>query len=272
MLDRIRYYRKGIALAAGLTLLIVVLAFVLIGNPAVLIQDTQLETVLREEIERPEGVIRESDLRRIETLDASGQNIESLAGLEHLTGLQTLDLRDNLISDITPLAGLKQLRELDLRGNLVQELEPLRGLTRLEELNLRENALIDLDPLSGLANLSYLNLHTNPQILTIQPLAVLVSLEILILRNVPVGDDITALADMTRLQRLNLRNSGINSIEVLAGLMAQGALQDRPEEGIEAEVNLLENEFSDHETDPTAPLKPFWPNITNRQPLQLPDL
>ena len=62
-----------------------------------------------------------SDVEEIEALDASGLDVESISGLEAMTGLEVVDLSDNKLSAIEPLADLAEPRaalvEVDLRGN-----------------------------------------------------------------------------------------------------------------------------------------------------------
>ncbi|TVP95813.1 MAG: hypothetical protein EA374_03235 [Acholeplasmatales bacterium] len=202
--------------------------------------------------------------------------LEDLTLLESLTSLETLELRDNHIVDISPLQGLTNLRRLDLSKNPLDHLiaaETLRMLSRLEYLNLRETALRTLAFLDDLQALTYLNLHSNTEINDVSPLRNLVNLETLIMQHVPVGEQIDQLEPLTRLQRLNLRNTGITSVDVLAQLMAAGALQDDPASNKLAEIDIRDNPIpltTQDDQSGYALLDAYWSAITYRRPHHLP--
>lgn len=263
------------------------------ANPIVHFPDPVLDRIIREKISRPDGFIFKNDLLQIESIHAANSEIQDITGIgaisrlkvidlegnqiENITQLKSLyqlvevNLRNNNISDIKSLRNAKQVRYLDLHGNNVTNIDALAAMKNLEYLNLRDNDIENIDALSDLILLNYLNLHSNSNIESILPLTKLVNLETLILRNVPVGNNIIALKDMTSLVTLNLRNSQLNDITILADLMAAGALQDKPEQGYHADINLLENDgLINHDTDPVRSLRPYWQNITTRFPLVLP--
>ena len=207
--------------------------------------------------------------------DAPQVRLSDISLLGEFTGLASLELRDNHIEDIQPLASLVHLETLDISQNPLQggDLSPLKGLTRLRFLNLRETGARDLAPLETLRELRYLNLHSNENIQSIKPLENLTGLEALILRNVPVGGEMEALAGLVNLRRLNLRNCSLTDVTVLGDLMAAGALQDRREMGIEAQVDLRENPIPRADRDGMdgyEPVRPYWENIARREPLELP--
>lgn len=200
----------------------------------------------------------------------NGEALSDISQLGSLTEIEVLDLRNNHIEDIKPLAGLSGLRSLDLRGNQIKDIQPLQQLTRLEELNLKENAITDLSPLAGLTGLDYLNIHSNPVETGIEVLGNLINLETLIMRNVPVGEADHFLENLTQLRRLNMRNTGITDVSVIGQLMAAGALQDRPQAGIVATIDLLEIVPFGEDIDPYRELRQYWDNISFRLPLRLP--
>lgn len=80
-------------------------------------------------------------MTRLETLDLSGNELESVYSLQWLRSLRTLRLARNRISDATPLAYLTALESLDLSYNEISSVTPLLSLTRLKELNLTGNRL-----------------------------------------------------------------------------------------------------------------------------------
>lgn len=194
--------------------------------------------------------------------------LSDISLLQYLTELEELELRDNHIADIAPLGFLRKLRVLDLRENRITEISPLGNLAALEELNLRDNYISDITALEDCQNLVYLNLHSNYNIKSIEPIAKLTNLQVLILRNVPVGDQISVLRNLKNLYRLNLRNCNITDLEVLGELMSMGALQDDPDSGIEAEVDIRDNNLH-ADPDYYEPVRKWWGNITHRFPHEL---
>jgi hypothetical protein len=204
--------------------------------------------------------------------------LQDISLLADFGGLTNLELRDNHIDDISPLAGLIQLSHLDISRNPLQNggISALSTLLNLHHLNLRECGVHDLAPLSELRLLRYLNLHSNDRIMSLRPIESLTLLETLILRHVPIGGDLDVLYNMDQLQRLNLRDTGLSETAGLAQMMDRGILQDRPHEGVTAELDLRENPIpvepqnSREEAFGYAPLRPYWRNIGIRYPKQLP--
>lgn len=204
--------------------------------------------------------------------------ISDLTALSEFNGLELLDLRDNHIEDISPLAELERLQHLDLRDNRLSEnaITKLSALYRLEHLNLRNNNLRELSGIAELGGLRYLNLHSNTGLESIVPLVGLTGLEELILRNVPIGDEVQVLAEFRSLRRLNLRGTGVRDLTVLADLMAEGALQDDPDTGIYAELDIRENPVSqpaaggEPDNSGYRVLDEYWENIARRHPQELP--
>ena len=190
--------------------------------------------------------------------------------LSEFNSLEELELRDNHISDISPLSTLTELKVLDLRENKIEDLRPLTNITSLTELNLRENKIDDLSALSGLTNLTYLNLHSNTEIKSIQPIVSLTKLRDLIMRNVFVGGQTKYLKNMSNLRRLNLRNSSITDTHILGELMSAGVLQDDPDRGIKAEIDIRDNPLSEEGFDPYFHIREFWENLSIRLPFALP--
>ena len=77
----------------------------------------------------------------LETLNASGNQLENIYGLRGLSKLRELDLSDNQIADATPLAALFGLEKLNLANNRISSVTALLNLTGLRELDLRGNPL-----------------------------------------------------------------------------------------------------------------------------------
>ena len=201
--------------------------------------------------------------------------LSDISLLASLVFLKELELRDNHIENISPLKELGELRILDISQNPLRDgaLENVSGLTRLRELNIRETGTSSLVPIKNLEELVYLNIHSNRELDTIAPVAGYSSLEVLIARNVPIKDEIVLLSNLERLWRLNIRNCGVKDVSVLASLMERGALQDDLSLDIRGDVDIRENPIPVLEIegyDGYAPLRPYWDNITRREPRDLP--
>ena len=82
-------------------------------------------------------------LPRIQCLDISNNNIETLEGLDTLTRLKALYSYKNEVNDISNVnwSGLITLRILDLGYNQISDIEPLEVLLKMEELYLSHNLL-----------------------------------------------------------------------------------------------------------------------------------
>jgi len=82
--------------------------------------DSNLETAIRDAVNKPSGDIHQSDLDALTSLNASSRDIIDLTGVERCTSLQSLWLYDNQISDIKPLVdnvGLSQGKSVYLSFN-----------------------------------------------------------------------------------------------------------------------------------------------------------
>ena len=202
--------------------------------------------------------------------DGAWHQLSDISLLESFASLETLSLQDNAIKDFSPLTTLRNLTSLDLAKNHIDDISFLHRSPNLRHLNFRENDIQDISVLSELRDLEYLNLHSNEQIETIRPISGLLKLDKLILRNVPIGDEIDAIAGLPNLTYLNVRNCSISDYGVIARMMSNGALQDDPEKLISAFVNIRDNILSVEGQDPLAPIRPYWGNISQREPYHLP--
>ena len=224
----VQVFRGGFALQEG----------VLFYLHLPLFADWNLESVVRQVLGRPQGLLISEDFAHWTRLKAESKDINSLAGLEHLTALYWLELRDNQIVDVNPLAnltnleylwltsnqiadvepltGLKNLLQLWLTSNQIADVGPLTGLKNLQTLFFGGNQIADVEPLAGLKNLQTLGLSLN-QIADVEPLAGLKNLQYLSLGSNPITD-VTPLAGLTNLQLLSLSYNPITDVTPLAGL------------------------------------------------------
>jgi hypothetical protein len=209
------------------------------------IADDSLRANIEGLLGKPAGeTIYQNEVANIEVLSLSNKNISNIEGLQHFVNL----------------------KELDLSYNNITSIDALSGLNLLNKLNLRENKLTNITALNNLTNLVYLNLHTTQSLASVAPIANLINLEELILRNVPLGSEITVLSNLIKLHRTNLRNTGITDVTVLGQLMASGALQDNNELGIKAEIDLRDNNIPSYKS-----IRPYWKNVSTRDPKNLPE-
>ena len=86
--------------------------------------------------------------------------VESLAGLEKLTGLTRLNVNNSRLTDLTGLASLANLTNLAAGGNQIADISALAGLTKLTSINLRDNRIIDVTALRGAVDATSLGLST----------------------------------------------------------------------------------------------------------------
>jgi len=89
--------------------------------------------------------------------------VDSLAGLETMTGLQVLEASDNQVSDLSVLNGLGSLTVLGISANQITALPPDMDLWEvtppLVELDISWNTLDNHEPLGLFSDLQYLNLE-----------------------------------------------------------------------------------------------------------------
>jgi hypothetical protein len=136
-----------------------------VGDPVVTFQDPNLETAIKEALNKPSEPIHASELVGLASLSASDRGIEDLSGLQYCTHLTELDLISNQISDISPLANLTKLINLGLGWNQISDISPLANLTKLTNLCLSSNQISDISPLvqnEGLGTGDEVTLSSNP--------------------------------------------------------------------------------------------------------------
>lgn len=134
------------------------------------VPDSNLESVIRTELNKSSGAIYPSDFSNLKELAINYTKIEDIAPLAKadLSNLEVLDLSSNKIADINPLTetDLSNLNVLDLSSNsldIKQLPEVLNDLKNLVKLELNNNSLTDLTPLieADLSNLNDLGLKNN---------------------------------------------------------------------------------------------------------------
>jgi Leucine-rich repeat (LRR) protein len=139
------------------------------GDLVVTFPDPNLDTAIREALNKPSGPIYASELAGLASLSANVSGIEDLSGLQYCTNLAYLYLESNQISDISPLANLTNVTVLYLGSNQISDISPLASLTNLAYVYLESNQISDISPLANLTNVTVLYLGSN-QISDISPL------------------------------------------------------------------------------------------------------
>ncbi len=192
------------------------IALVEYTDKKIIFNDENLETVIRQTINKPTGEINVDDLKGIKELIADNKNISKLDGIEKLVNLEVLSLKQNKIKDLKPIADLKKLRFLNLFNNKVSDIQSLSELKDLKQLDLDTNHIKNIYPLMNLSKLQDLRLGSN-QINDIIPLTYMGDLEYLSLWSNGV-EDIKPLENLKRLKDLRLSYNEIWDITPLREL------------------------------------------------------
>ena len=134
-------------------------------------EDALLEARVRESLRLDEQDDLTCDLvSDLTALNVRPAGIESLAGIQNLSGLTSLYVRGTSITDVSALSGLERLTYLNLNRNSITDISALSGLTRLTKLGLLGNSITDVSALSELTALTELRLSSNPGFSNIEPL------------------------------------------------------------------------------------------------------
>ncbi|KAF2003219.1 hypothetical protein P154DRAFT_460943 [Amniculicola lignicola CBS 123094] len=108
------------------------------------------------------GLTTWANLINLQYLDISGNDIDSLDGLDQLIHLRTLKVDNNKIRSLDGVMNLDGLLELSVVGNQIESVD-FEGaeLKSLHELNLSGNRLLEVRNLHQLPQLQHLNLDDN---------------------------------------------------------------------------------------------------------------
>lgn len=183
-----------------------------------IIADPIVEKKVRLELNKPTGVLTESDLGKVVGLGFYTNKIsnESLSELVKLPKLERLSIAGNKGLDLSTVAKLTQLKSLDLSGNQIVDASPLAKLRQLKHLGISDNKEIDLNTLAKLTQIERLALQRN-QITDISPVAKLKQLKHLgIYHNKEI--DLSTLTKLTQIESLTLQRNQIADISPLAKL------------------------------------------------------
>jgi len=187
-----------------------------VGDITIQFEDPNLEQVVRETINKPEGLLYLSDVIGITTLVANEREIESLGGIQHLQQLQFLDFTNNQVSDISVLSNLTNLENLKFHGNQVSDISVLSNLTNLGSLQFLSNQVSDISSVSNLTNLGSLEFASN-QVSDISSVSNLTNLENLRFDSNQVSD-ISSVSNLTNLRYLSFYNNQVSDISPISNL------------------------------------------------------
>ena len=101
------------------------------------------------------------NLKNLELLRLSHNNIEDISILKELSNLKHLYLSHNKIKDISPLKTLKNLESLDISKNNVENPDIIKNFKNLRLLALRDSNISNLDFLKELTSLESLTAGEN---------------------------------------------------------------------------------------------------------------
>ncbi len=192
---------------------------VTVTSPIVIFKDANLEKAIRNNIRKPTGTLRKSDVINIIKLDARGIKIKDISGIKNLINLKELYLGSsdgygsltNNITNIGELKGLTNLTKIDLTYNKITDLSPLKLLTNIQWLDLSSNSISNINSLKGLSKLTHLSLRETG----IRNISVIKNL--INLKELDLGSDngegtkhnyisdIVPLKELTKLQKLDLK-------------------------------------------------------------------
>lgn len=112
------------------------------------LQDPALQGCLNQFLEAS----GQSALEQVKLLACPGSGVETLAGIDALSGLEQLELSDNRISDLRPLVKLLNLRVLGLRNNPLTTVTPLLELPILRFVSLTGDDQLRCNDVAALRN------------------------------------------------------------------------------------------------------------------------
>lgn len=202
------------------------------------IKDPELEEVIRQALNKPEGDLSADDMKGLRELsvDNNENPVEELDGLEHAINLEYIELYEVQIKSLDPIANLNKMEYFSFAYSQVEE-EPTKfNMPNLRdavfmETNIRDFSFIkdsplvslvfdycDLEDLDFLAkkDLEYLRAMDN-YISDISFLEGMTNLKELIIRGNEISD-ISVLSSCRSLESLEISYNHIDDISVLRGL------------------------------------------------------
>lgn len=121
--------------------------------------------MVRAEVNKPEGDLLASDLRKVTFLSLQYKetsSILSLEGIQYEENLSHMVGDWSRVEDWMPLVNSKSLMNITIGGKTFNNVEPLTVLTQVSQLLISGNQVHDLSPLSKITNLTDLLAGNNP--------------------------------------------------------------------------------------------------------------
>ena len=147
-------------------------------------------------------------------LNISGNELESLQGVNGMANLGALIANENRVESMEPLSGMTRLNTVVLSSNRVETIgEELTGMTELNKLSLSHNRIEKIGKHIGeCVALKELRLAHNPDLKTLPPaLGKCAHLRVLDLSHCAVANfgDVSAIKELTNLAQLSMRGCPI---------------------------------------------------------------
>ncbi|WP_373263286.1 DUF2628 domain-containing protein [Hungatella hathewayi] len=121
-------------------------------DEAVVWKEAQIEALVREALNKPEGVITPRDLRDISLLNVSEMQLRSVEDIAYFPVLDYLDISNNQITDISPLFTINP-DYINLANNEITSIKGIFRMTRLHGLDISHNPVNDISDLCRLEEL-----------------------------------------------------------------------------------------------------------------------
>ncbi|MBN3582999.1 leucine-rich repeat domain-containing protein [Algoriphagus aestuarii] len=97
----------------------------------------------------------------LESLDMSGEGIQTLNPITRFVKLHTLNFSDNEVSDLLPLSEVKTLKEVLGKNTAVKDISPIKNNELLERLDLEGSPVQSIMDVLSLPELTYLNVNNS---------------------------------------------------------------------------------------------------------------
>ncbi len=124
--------------------------------------DPKLEEAIRFALDQGEGPVKVVDLESLVELEAEGEGISNLSGLEHAFNLTRIDLSGNHLTRPDAILDLPSLLYLDLSYNQIDGLGFSKWENTIEYIDLRNNFLFGVENFMSFPHLGFLDVTCNP--------------------------------------------------------------------------------------------------------------
>lgn len=190
----------------------------------VAIKDPELEAIIRDKLDKPEGDILVSDMANLYSLNINNKEtpVRQLDGLEYAVNLGNFSYRYGQLESLAPIANCGYITYLTISYSTVDELPNTLDMPDLRTVNFIETNVSDFSFLAGLTQITDLTL-TRCGVSAIEFLSDFDDLVELNLSDNQIAD-IAALRDKRQLTSLNLHKNEVVNIDVLGTCTALQAI------------------------------------------------